>query len=192
MAFSYAEQQRMIAAYLKAEIKNVEKATEIVMKQTAAKLTRETKKQLRRNFKKNPKSNFAKAVKAYKLPPKGALGPAAYVRLGVPWIEVFEKGATIQGTPWLSILLPDGEALGFPRKMKNPMLAQAKAEGKTFSRSVRDGWIVYLKPATKGDKPIPIYKVQKSPVKVPKKLDFYATAESLGDEMPQAIADLMN
>jgi len=192
MAFSYAEQQRMITAYLKAEIKNVEKATAIVMEKTADKLTRETKKQLRRNFKKSRGSNFAKAVKSYKLPSKGALPPVAYVRLGIPWIEIFEEGAIIQGTPWLRILLPEGERLGFKRKIANEAYFRARAANQLFSRKVQDGWILYLKPSEKGGKPIPIYKFQKTPVEVPKKLDFYATAEELGDEMPQAIADLMN
>lgn len=190
MAFSYAEQQRQIKKFLDAEIKDMEKATDIVTQATAQKLAQETKKDLRRNFKLTRGSNFAKAVKVYNLPQKGVKGPASFVRLGIPWIGVFEEGETIAGEPWLTILLPEGQRLGFKRKMKSPEFLEAKQQKRIFTRSVRDGFIVYLR--NPNGKPSPIYKVQKSPVKLPKRLNFYATAESLGDDMSEAIANLIN
>lgn len=190
MGFSYAEQQRQIRQLLAAKVKSYEKASEIVMKASAQKLARKTRKDLRSNFKVSLGSNFAKSVKQKNLPQKGAKGPASYVRIAIPWIGAFEEGSTAKGNPFLVILLPPGQKLGFPRKIKNEKFKDAKDRKLIFSRAVNDGYIYYLKPANKG-KPIPIYKIQKAPVKIPKKLSFYATAEAIADDMPDAINQLM-
>lgn len=160
------------------------------MKASAKKLARETRKDLRRNFQVRSNSNFAKSVKEKSFSQKGARGPAAYVRLAIPWIGVFEEGGTAQGNPYLVILLPPGEALGFPRKIKNPLFQEARDQKRIFSKSVNDGFIYYLKPANNG-KPIPIYKIQTGPIKIPKKLNFYATSEAIANDMPSAISELM-
>lgn len=192
--FSYAEQQRLVKQLLAAEVKNLEKATAIVTKATAQKLAGETKKQLRSRFKKGRDSqqsrNFPLAVKVYNFNPSGARGPASYVRLGVPWIHVFEEGATVGGKgKHLLILLPKGEALGYPRiNLKGWARIWEKIRDNAVLKPVNDGVLVLIK-APDGQL-VPIYKFQKTSIRVPKRLSFYEEAERLSDGMEEAIANL--
>lgn len=184
---SSADQQRAIKRFFDAEVKNLETATEVAIKVTATKLANETRKQLRK-FKIKNNSNFAKSVKVYNLKARGALGPASYVRLGIPWIEVFQQGGTVTGKSTLLILLSEGEKLGLKR-IKPGQWGKFWDANKAnlFTRRVADGVIVFFK---KDGNVYPIYKFQKS-VTVPKKLDFYETAEKLGEEMTDLISNLM-
>jgi hypothetical protein len=188
MAFlSDADQRRAINVFFKAEVKNLETATAIGIKTTATKLANETKKQLRK-FKIKNNSNFAKSVKVYNLGAKGALGPASFVRLGIPWINIFQEGGTVTGKANLLILLPEGEKLGLKRIKPGQWGKFWDSNKKNlFTRKVPDGVIVFLK---KDGAVYPIYKFQKS-VTIPKKLDFYETAEKLGNEMADLISNLM-
>jgi hypothetical protein len=194
MVFSYAEQQRLLKQYLGAEVKNLEKAAAIVTKATAQKLGNEIKKQMRSNFRKGKDSqqsrNFPLAVKVYNFNPNGAKGAASYVRLGVPWVHIFEEGGTVGGGgKHLIILLPKGEALNYPRvNLKGWQRIWEMIKDKSVLKPVSDGVLVLLKDGTNL---IPIYKFQKVTVRVPKRLSFYQEAERLSEGMDSAIADLI-
>jgi hypothetical protein len=184
---SNADQQRAINAFFKAQVKNLETATAIGIKTTATKLKNETKKQLRQQFNVR-NSSFAKSVKVYNLSARGALGPASYVRLGIPWIGIFEEGGEVTGKSNLLILLPEGAKLGFKRIKPGQWGAfWERNRANLFTKKVSDGTIVYFK---KEEKVYPIYKFQKS-VNLRKRLSFYETAEALSDEMADLISNLM-
>ena len=192
--FSYAEQQRLVRQLLAAEVKNLEKVTAIVTKATAQKLAAETKKQLRSRFKKGRDSqqsrNFPLAVKVYNFNPNGAKGPASYVRLGVPWVHVFEEGATVGGKgKHLLILLPKGEALGYPRiNFKGWNRIWERIKDNALLKPVNDGVLVLLR--SPNGQFIPIYKFQKTAIRIPKRLSFYDEAARLSEGMEEAIANL--
>ncbi|MGL5805953.1 MAG: DUF6441 family protein [Xenococcaceae cyanobacterium] len=187
-----SDRARSSREFFNAEIKNLDAASRAVMKTTARALKREVSKQLRK-FKRGEGSNgtFQKAIKLYDLPPRNALGPASYVRLGVPFIGVFEEGATVTGQPNLIILLPEGAKLGFKRISKGNQWRQVwgRIENKSRLVKVNDGTIVVFEHQGRS---LPIYKFQSAPIKLPKKLSFYDTAEKLADTMPSQIEQLLN
>lgn len=181
---------RMAREFFASEVKNLESAGRAVVRATARKLKSEAQKQLK-TFKKGPDSNgsFHKAVKIYDLEPRNDLGPASYVRLGVPWLDAFEEGKVIQGKSNLIILLPPGAELGFRRISKGNPWSKiwAKIQSKARVIKVPDGAVVVLKYQGRN---VPIYKLQKQ-VKAPKKLSFYETAERLSQGMADEIERLM-
>jgi hypothetical protein len=187
MALSHAATQKAIKQYFAAQVKNLETATAIAIKTTAQKLGAETKRQLR-TFKRGPGASggFQKAVKVYNLPQSGARGPASYVRLGVPWIGIFQEGGTVTGN--LIILLPEGAKLGFKRIKKGAWDLFVRQQGANIvPKKVGTAVIIFFK---KNKSLVPIYKIQKS-VRLPKKLTFYENAEVLADDMANLIATLM-
>ena len=186
-----ADQNRATREFMRSEVKGLEAANKAVLRSTAAALKREVGKQLRK-FKKGVNSNgsFQRAVKVKELQPRGGLPLAEVVRLGVPFMDVFEEGATVTGKTNLIILLPKGEALGFRRISKgNPwaaVWARIKARAKVIP--VSDGTVIAVTDRTGAT--LPIYKIQKS-VTLPKKLSFYDTAEALAARMPDEINRLL-
>jgi hypothetical protein len=195
-SLTYAQQQQLIKKYLAAAVKSHETAAGLVMSKTAQRLKQVTAQELKR-FKKGPDSrgNFHKAVKQYDFPKaKGTAGPASYVRLGVPWIHIFEEGGTVQGSRGaLIILLDTGAKLGFKRVKPfgwQQVWNQIKDHAVVIPAS--DGHFIGLKniPNAQGQ-PTLIYKIQKAPVRVPKKLNFYDNAERLADKMPDEINKLI-
>ena len=195
-SLTYAQQQQLIKKYLAAAVKSHETAAGLVMSKTALRLKQITAQELKR-FKKGPESrgNFHKAVKQYDFPKaKGAAGPASYVRLGVPWIHIFEEGGTVEGRRGaLIILLDTGAKLGFKRIKPfgwQQVWNQIKDHAVVIPSD--DGHYIGLKniPNEKGQ-PTLIYKIQKAPVRVPKKLNFYDNAERLADKMPDEINKLI-
>lgn len=180
----------MAREFFASEVKNLESASRAVLRSTARRLKREAENQLK-TFKKGPNSNgsFHKAVKVYDLEPRGSLGPASYVRLGVPWLDAFEEGKTIRGKSNLIILLPPGAELGFKRITKGNSWSKVWTKIKSKSRiaEVSDGVVVIFNYQGRN---VPIYKFQLQ-VKVPKKLSFYETAERLSSAMADEIERLM-
>lgn len=190
---TYQQQQQLIKKYLAAKVKNYETASNLVVKASATRLKRITAQELKQ-FKRGSKGsgNFHKAVKQYDLPHSGARGPASFVRLGVPWIDIFEEGGTVTGKKGaLIILLPSGDKLGFKRVKPNGwqrIWDTIKRDAVIIPQP--DGYLIGLK--QRGGQPILIYKIQKAPVTVPKKLNFYANAEELGDKMADEISKLID
>lgn len=187
MAFNEREQRRLINQWLRSKVKDFERAAELVAKQSAAKLAREVKKQMS-SFKGDSKA-FKKSVRIRNLRARGSLPFASIVRVGIPWLSVFEEGATVTGKGYLIILTTEGKKRGYKRITKgNPWpKVWAGIAKQAWMRKVSDGVIVFLK---EGNKSIPIYKFQKQ-VKVPKKLNFYDAAQAIGDDMPEEINRLM-
>lgn len=191
---TYAQQQQLIKQYLAATVKNYESASNLVMKKTATRLRQVTAVELRR-FKKGKDShgNFHKAVKQYDLPVSGARGAASFVRIGVPWIDIFEEGGTVTGKKGvLIILLETGDRLGFKRVKPNGwQRIWNSIKDKAVVIPQPDGYLIGIKQG-RGQQPILIYKIQKGPVKVPKKLNFYDNAEKLADKMADEIINLVD
>lgn len=191
MKISLSDQQRAVKEFWKSEAQNLEAATRAVIRTTARALKREAAKQLRR-FKKGPTANgtFQKAVKLYDLEARGRLGPATFVRLGVPFMDAFQEGKTVQAKgKYLILLTSQGAALGYQRISKGNRWAKVWEGIKRQARLIRvnGGILVLLK---KDGRDVPIYKLQ-SEVKVPKKISFLETAEQLSEGMAEEINRLL-
>lgn len=195
VSLTYPQQTRLMKRYLASKVKDVETASALVVRESARRLKQLTATEMRR-FKKGESStgNFHKAVKLYDFPKaKGAQGPAAFVRVGIPFIGVFEEGATITGkrSSWLIILLKTGDKLGYPRvNFRKWDTVWNSIKDKAAIIPASDGYYIGLKSPTKGQKPILIYKFQRQ-VTVPKKLNFYDNAEKLAAGMADEIAKLI-
>lgn len=188
--FKESNSRRAAREFWKAEIQNLEAASTAVTRSAARALQREIRKQLR-TFKKGPGSSggFQKAVKIEDKPPKGALSPASFVSLGVPFMDVFEEGKTVTGKGNLIILLPPGAQLGFKRITKGNRWDGVWNKIKRTSSVVKvsDGLVVLYR--HQGNS-VPIYKFQKS-VKDPKKISFYDTASAIADAMGGELEKLL-
>jgi hypothetical protein len=185
-------QQKLAAQFLRAEVRNLEAASALVIKEAARKQKTEVQKQLRKNFKRGPNSSgsFFKAVKVVNLKPKGALGPAAYVRMGVPWVKMFQEGGVVEGKPWLVILLPTGQKMGYRRISKaNPWKVVWDKIQRRGGRAIptADGKLIVV---PSGGAFVGAYKIQRK-VQERKRLSFYESAEAIANEMPDAITRLL-
>lgn len=180
---------RVAREFFRSELKNLEAANRSVIRGTGRELKKEMLNQLKR-FKKSKGSTFHKAVKLKEFEPRGSLGTASIVRLGVPFMAAFEEGKTISGKPNLIVLLPSGQKLGYKRISKsNPwskVWSQINSIAKIFK--VNDGVVIAIPNRSKN---IPIYKIQKK-IKDPKLISFNDTAKKLGDEMPNEVEKLLN
>lgn len=193
--FGVRDQQRAVDQFFRSEVKNLESATATATAVAARALKRETLKELKRNFKPGTRSNgsFFKAVRVRDLPTdlNRGLGPASIVRLGVPWVGIFQDGGTVRGNDTLILLLPEGEKLGFKRITKgNPWSEVMARWGKhLFPVKVADGVVIgYTNPRT--GKKTAVYKFQRQ-VQLTKRLSFLEMAEEIGAKMPGVIMDLM-
>ena len=189
-AFSYREQQRLAKKFLRSKIQDLERAAELVAQESGRKLAREVKKQMG-SFKGN-RAVFRKSVKVRTYRARGAKPPATIVRVGVPFLSVFEEGATIRGNPTLIILLPDGERMGFKRptrKVPWRVIWERLKPQKPKVAKVAGGFVVYVE---KNGQKRALYKIQKAPVTMPKKLSFFSTAQQIGAHMDSEIVRLLN
>lgn len=190
VGFNDADRRRATREFFKSQIKDLEAADRAVLRATAKALQREVRGQLRK-FKRGPTGTggFQKAVKVYDLPPRGSLPLANFVRLGVPFMNVFEEGKTIMGHPNLIILLTTGAKLGFRRITKGNTWAKVWEGIKDKARlfPVANGTIIAIEVNGKN---VPIYKIQRS-VTAPKKLSFFETAERLSAGMAEEVQRLL-
>jgi hypothetical protein len=190
MSFSLADQNKAARQFFRSELKDLEAANTAALRTTAAAVKREMGKQLRK-FKKGPTGNgsFQKAIRIKELRPSGSLPFAVVVRLGVPFMSAFEEGAKITSPRNLIILLPQGAALGFRRISKGNKWASIWARIAKVARiiPVADGKVVAI---SKDGRNVPIYKIQKS-VQLPKKISFFATAESIAGNMAELVEQLL-
>jgi len=187
---------RASAAFFRSEIKDLDAATDAVIKTSAQKLKTEMHRQVKQKFKPGPNSNksFFKGFKVYDLDADGSRGPASYVRAGVPFLHVFEEGATIRPkqSQHLVVLTPDGEKLGFRRITKSNSLRKLFTQYPTRklrlipARGSKPPMILY----DIGGRWVAVYVYLKQ-VKMPRRLSFYASAEAIADTMPEAIARLL-
>lgn len=176
--------------FFNSEIRDLESATRAATKEAANLLKKNVGKELRK-FKKGSGSNgsFQKSIKVYNLRSQGSFGPASFVRLGVPFMDVFQEGATVTGKPNLIILLSGGAKLGFRRVNKGNQWGAIWSLIRDRAKLVKvdDGVVVALQHQGQN---IAIYKIQKS-VKDPKKISFNETAEQIADRIPEEINKLL-
>lgn len=193
------EQRRSLNEFFKAEVQDMEAATQAVIKTNARALRRATLQEIRK-FRKGANTNagFFKAVKVYDLPSSGTQGPASYVRLGVPFMGVFQEGDAIAGRPNLAILLPSGEAMGFrrvgttaghPESWEN-VWARMKRVSENGQVRVINGPKGRLVAILKYGQWRGVYFIKRQ-VKLPKKLSVFETAERLSANMADEIVNLM-
>lgn len=189
--------RKVVNQFFNSELKTLEQATTVVTKDAARKHRRLLSRQLKTRFTegvhRNPslQGTFFKAVKIYDLKTdsnKG--GPISYVRMGVPFMHVFEFPQRISAKrKSLVILLPPGKALGFQRISKtNPWKIFWERNKKQLKLAKGNGGLTVL--YKKDGKAIPIYKIQKS-VQSRKLLNFYDAAELAARGMDQQILDLI-
>ena len=179
--------------FFAAQIKDLNSATRAVIRSSARQFKQEIVRQVRTNFKRGLNSNgsFFKAFKIYDLDADASRGPASYVRAGVPFMNVFEEGATIKNkkSQFLIVLLPQGEKLGFKRISKGNPWGKVWAQfGKHFVLKVlSNSKILYS--YEWGGKLTPVYLFTKS-VKLKKRLNFFEPAEIIANQIPDEIAKL--
>lgn len=178
--------------FFRSQVKDLDSATRAVVRRSARQLRTEMRRQTRRAFKPGPNSNksFFKAFKVYDLDATESLGPASYVRAGVPFLHVFESGATLRARgKYLVILTDSGAKLGFKRISKGNTLAALYRKHGRKLRPVqgRQGPVILY---DTGSRWVAVYLFLPS-VKMPKRLSFYEAAEAIGDAMPEAINRLL-
>lgn len=191
MASNLGEQGKEIEAFLNSQVGDVTRSLIKIFKDRGSALKQAIKGQLRQNFKsgRSPQSaGFFNAVKQYDLQPSASLGPATFVRLGVPFISIFEEGGTIaaQGK-FLISLLPDGKRLGFKRISKGYPYEAVYSKFKKQINLVKlgDGSILVLFKQLNGIS-VPIYKFQKQ-VKLPKLISFFDQADRIARATPELL-----
>jgi predicted RNA-binding protein YlxR (DUF448 family) len=194
------EQRRALEKFFKAEVQNIEAATEAVIQANARALKRKTLREISK-FKKGPQTNagFFRAVKIYDLASNGTQGPASYVRLGVPFIGVFQEGDRIAGKPNLAILLPSGAAMGFRRV--GTAIGHPESWTNVWERMKRvsDNGQVRIFKGPKGNLVAILKQGQwrgvyfmTRQVTVPKKLSVFETAEALSANMADEIVNILD
>lgn len=189
--YKQSDQNRATREFFRKEIQDLEGATAVVMKSAARALKRETQKEIRKNFNYDRSGSFHKAVKVYDLKSTKFLGPASYVRLGVPFMGVFQEGATITArSKNLIILLPPGKALGFKRITKGNRWNRVWNQIKNKARLIPTGQDTLVVINHNGTN-YPIYKFTKQ-VTVGKKISFLEMSEEIGANLDSEINRLMN
>ncbi len=181
--------------FFAAQVKDIEAATRAVIKASAREFRQHIKRQVRANFKKGTYSNgsFFKAFKIYDLDADATRGPASYVRAGVPFLHVFQTGKVIttRRAQNLIVLTEQGEKIGFKRISKgNPWRKVVSLYGKKLQRitlGADKALIIYNHEGRK----TPVYYITKS-VRVGKRIDFFAPAEAIANDIPDEINKLLN
>ena len=137
------------------------------------------KADLKSNFKSSKHRSspaFFKAVRDYYLAPRGDLGHAMYVRMGVKFMHIFEEGGTISTDKFMVVRLPAAEQMNLPRISKNnrlrAVLEKLNASGKT---TFKHGGIFYVRD---GKTIKPLYQLRRS-VFEKKRLSFFAHARAV-------------
>lgn len=182
-----------VAQFFAAAQLDLAEATKAGIHRAGRVLTQRLKAQLRRNFKSSGKlgsRGFFRAVRFYPLEERNGLGPASYVRMGVPWIQAFEDAETITGKRGrLVLLLEQGEKEGLPRITKKMPWERVwkRIEKKATLVRVRGGAVVVLYRSRPGRR-VPVYLMVPQ-VKLRKRLSFYATAAQVGETIADFIAE---
>lgn len=191
--FRQSDINKAARLFFRNEVRDLEAATASANRAAAEALARETRKELRTNFKRSRGSNFAKAVKVRNLPSKGALSPASFVRLGIPFLSIFQTGGTIRPVKgkYLITLLTTGAKLGFKRINKNNPWSRvwSRIRERSFFVKKSDGILIFYR--NPNGRVVPIYKMVES-VEMPKKLNFYENAEKFADEIPDIVQRLLD
>ena len=187
-----AKQRTLIRQFFRTEIENVEGLTGLVLRRAAEEGKRQSIGAIRRSFKPGPQANkgFFKAVATHHLPPRGDLGPASYVRLGVPFMNVFVEGAVLGGRPNLIVLTQEGARRGFRRigpgntwqsvwsKIRGEAAITESSSGNTVI-SIRDGTRL-----------VPIYVFARQVVIKPR-FSFYDINEEIARTIPAKLVRLL-
>lgn len=178
--------------FFRSQVKDLTAATRAVLRASSAQLKADMQRQVRQRFKRGTYSNgsFFKGFKVYNLDGDASRGPASYVRAGVPFMGIFEDGATV--TPkgkYLIMLLPTGEKLGFKR------ITKGNSWDKVYNRYKRNLQIVKQSDRTfvlykYQGKTTPIYMFQRQ-ARIGKKISFYDAAEAIARQIPEQIAKLL-
>lgn len=170
-----------LKVFFRSAVQNLEAASEAVVKTRAAELKTEGQRQLRKAFKRK-----IGGVSVRYFPPRGGLGPAAFVSIKPAFLEGFETGGTISGR--LVVLLPTGAKLGFKRPGKRGWSAIWGKHKRDFRLTPSQSGIVVLY-RTNGQT-VPVYLIT-AQVTQPKRLDFYAAAARIGKGMADDIQKLV-
>lgn len=185
---------RAAREFFRVQVGDLSAATRAVLRASARQLKADMTKQMRRSFKRGKNSNgsFFKGFKIYDLEADATRGPVSYVRQGVPFLEVFEEGATIRpkgGNKYLIILLSDGEKLGFKRITKGNTWDRVWNKFKKNFKLIKvsDGILILY---SFGGRTTPVYKFVRE-VRIRKRLNFYDAAEKIANEMPDEIRKLL-
>lgn len=182
-------------AFFAAEIKDLQSATHAVIRSAGRHFKQQIQRQVRRNFKPGTFSNgsFFKAFKIYDLSADATRGPVSYVRAGVPFLHIFTAGTTItnRNAGYLTILLPQGEKIGFRRISKGNTWTKVFSQyGKYMTAlNIRGGGgkiFIY----NYGGKQTPVYLLIKA-VRIRKRLDFWESAQEIANQIPSQINNLL-
>ena len=152
------------------EIKEISVESRAVASRAAYELQADIQRQIRRNFI-NPSLAFMRGVKV------AEFESASYVSLS-PILSSYAENTTIQGSPNLWILLPDGARLGFKRIGAgfNWDVLKRRYGTKLSFVVINDGTVVLYRLPSGAVKPI--YKLQHS-VNREQKIEFFESAERI-------------
>ncbi len=188
-------QGKALEAALVNEAGDLETATRSILVRQGNALKQSVQAQKQKGFLKGRNSQQSRgffgsrAVKVIDLPTDSArgYGPAVYVRVGPPFLEAFQEGATISPIgEYLITLTKDGARLGFTRINKgNPWKQVYEINKKDFGLiKVNNGFDITFK-TTSGEVFV-VYTFRKQ-VKEKKKISFYEEAERIAQSLPEEI-----
>ena len=178
-------QAAALQRFFRSAVQNLSAASEAVVKSRAEALKRVTQAELKSNFKRR-----VGGVKVYPLPPRGDLGPAAYVSVKPQFLRLFEDGGTVQSKgKLLVILLPEGARLKFKRPGKGGWGRIWAANQHRFRLVPANGGYLVLCRVSKR-REVPVYFLGRQAT-VRKRLNFGANAAKLGAGMDVEIQRLL-
>ena len=158
--------EQNIEQFFDRELLELKLDSRVAVREAARELEADILRQIRRNFS-NPSIAFMRGLKVHDYE------DGSYVRLS-PILSVHAEKTKIQGNPNLWILLPDGERLGFKRKVDWSELKRRYGNKLSFA-PVTNGSVVLYRSS---DGVRPIYKIQPS-VETRKRIEFYERAEEI-------------
>jgi hypothetical protein len=164
-------------------MKGLNDDVKIALKSAGTQMTSLVKADLQAHFKRSShraSAAFFNAVKDYYVAPRGVLGHALYVRMGVPFIGIFEEGGTIAPGKFMVVRLPGAEQLHLPRIGKrNPLrkVLEDLARRKIPTFKHHETFFAKL-----GNRPVAIYQLRER-VTEKKRLSFFAHAEAVAKQI---------
>jgi Family of unknown function (DUF6441) len=179
--------------FFKSQLGDLSAATRAATRAAAKQLKEEMKKQVRQNFKRGRNSNgsFFNAFKVYNLDENERQGPASYVRSGVKFLDIFETGGEVtpKNGKYLITLTPGGEKIGFKRITKANTWDSVFNKYKKFLKIIQTNSGILVVYEFQGRSTI-VYKFVKK-IRLRKKIDFYAAAERIAEQVPDQINKLL-